>query len=98
MERRAVILVKGRVQGVYFRASAARRAAELGIRGHVENLVDGNVRIVAEGTTGNLEKLIEWCGEGPPRAKVESVESKWLSPEGGFIDFRINRTQRRSGW
>ena len=98
MERRAVILVKGRVQGVYFRASAARRAAELGIRGHVENLVDGNVRIVAEGTTGNLEKLIEWCGDGPPCAKVESVEFEWLSPEGGFIDFHINRTQRRSGW
>ena len=96
MERRAVILVKGRVQGVYFRASTAQTATELGIRGHVENLTDGNVRIVAEGTTENLEKLIEWCGEGPPRAKVESVEFKWLPPEGGFIDFYINRTQRRS--
>ncbi|MXZ12466.1 MAG: acylphosphatase [Candidatus Dadabacteria bacterium] len=96
MEQRAVILVKGRVQGVYFRASTARTAIELGIRGHVENLMDGNVRIVAEGTTENLEKLIEWCGEGPPRAKVESVEFEWLPSKGGFIDFRINRTQRRS--
>ena len=96
MERRAVILVKGRVQGVYFRASTAQTATELGIRGHVENLMDGTVRIIAEGTTENLEKLIEWCGEGPPRAKVESVEFKWLPPEGGFIDFHINRTQRRS--
>ena len=95
MERRAVILVKGRVQGVYFRASATQTATELGIRGHVENLADGNLRIVAEGTTENLEKLIEWCREGPPRAKVESVELKWLSAEGGFVDFRINRTQRR---
>ena len=96
MERRAVILVKGKVQGVFFRVSTAQTATELGIKGHVENLMDGNVRIVAEGTTGNLEKLIEWCGEGPPRAKVESVEFKWLPPEGGFIDFRINRGQRRS--
>ena len=96
MERRAVILVKGRVQGVFFRVSTAQTAIELGIKGHVENLMDGNVRIVAEGTTENLEKLIEWCGEGPPRAKVESVEFKWLPPEGGFIDFRISRTQRRS--
>jgi len=95
MERRAVILVKGRVQGVFFRVSTVQTATELGIKGHVENLVDGNVRIVAEGTTENLEKLIEWCGEGPPRAEVESVEFKWLPPEGGFIDFRINRTQRR---
>lgn len=96
MERRAVILVRGRVQGVYFRALTAQTATELGIRGHVENLMDGNVRIVAEGTTENIEKLIEWCGEGPPRAKVESVEFEWLPPKGGFIDFRINRTQRRS--
>lgn len=96
MERRAVILVKGRVQGVFFRASAAQTATELGIRGHVENLTDGNVKIVAEGKTENLEKLIEWCGEGPPRAKVESVELKWLPAEGGLVDFRINKTQRRS--
>ena len=95
MERRAVILVKGRVQGVYFRVSATQTATELGIRGHVENLMDGTVRIVAEGTTENLEKLIEWCGEGPPHAKVESVKFEWLPPEGGFIDFRISRTQRR---
>ena len=87
MERRALILVSGRVQGVYFRASVARIATELGIRGHVENLLDGDVRIVAEGTAESLEKLIEWCGEGPPRAKVESVEFKWLPPEGGFVDF-----------
>ncbi len=64
MEQRAVILVKGRVQGVYFRASTTQTATELGIKGHVENLADGSVRIVAEGTTKNLEKLIEWCGQG----------------------------------
>ena len=96
MEQRVLILVKGRVQGVFFRVSAAQTATELGIRGHVENLADGSVRVVAEGTTENLEKLIEWCGEGPSRAKVESVELKWLPPEGGFVDFRINKTQRGS--
>lgn len=95
MEQRVLILVKGRVQGVYFRASAAQTATQLDIRGHVENLTDGNVRIIAEGKPENLEKLIEWCGEGPPRAKVESVELKWLPAEGGFVDFHINRTQRR---
>lgn len=97
MERRAVILVKGKVQGVYFRAGAVRTATELGVKGHVENLMDGDVRIVAEGTAENLEKLIQWCGEGPSRAKVESVELRWLPPEGGFAGFHINRTQRGSG-
>lgn len=96
MEQRVLILVKGRVQGVYFRVSATQTATELDIRGHVENLTDGTVRIIAEGKTENLEKLIEWCSAGPPRAKVESVELNWLPAEGGFVDFRINRTQRRS--
>lgn len=96
MEQRVLILVKGRVQGVYFRVSAARKATELGIGGHVENLADGSVKVVAEGATESLEKLIEWCGEGPSRAKVESVELKWLPPEGGFVDFRINKTHRGS--
>jgi len=96
MEQRVLILVKGRVQGVYFRASAAQTAAGLGIRGCVENLADGSVRIVAEGMTEKLERLIEWCKEGPPRAEVKSVESRWLSPEGGFVDFRINNTEVKS--
>ena len=89
MERRSLILVKGKVQGVYFRASAAKTATELGIRGHVENLPDGDVRIVAEGTAESLEKLIEWCKEGPPHAEVDSVECRWLPPEGRFVDFRV---------
>ena len=89
MERRALILVKGKVQGVYFRASAAQTATELGIRGYVENLPGGDVKIVAEGTAESLEKLIEWCKEGPPHAEVDSVECRWLPPEGRFVDFRV---------
>ena len=89
MERKAVIIVKGGVQGVFFRASAAEKAKALGVRGRVENLADGSVKILAEGTGKNLEELIEWCGEGPPRAAVESVEVEWTEPAGTFCDFRI---------
>lgn len=89
MERKAVIIVKGRVQGVFFRASATEKATALGVRGRVENLADGSVKILAEGTGKNLEELVEWCGEGPPRAAVESVEVEWTEPAGEFRDFRI---------
>ena len=89
MERKAIIIVKGGVQGVFFRASAVEKATALGVRGRVENLADGSVKILAEGPERNLEKLIEWCGEGPPRASVESVEVECMEPAGEFRDFRI---------
>ena len=89
MRKRALITVKGRVQGVFFRVSAARKAETLGVRGQVENLADGSVRIVAEGTKETLEEVIDWCGEGPPRAAVESVAVEWSPYDGGFRDFRV---------
>ena len=89
MERKAVIIVKGGVQGVFFRASVAEKAAVLGVRGRVENLADGSVKILAEGPGKKLEELVGWCGEGPPRATVESVEVEWAEPAGEFRDFRI---------
>lgn len=89
MERKAIIIVKGKVQGVFFRVSTVEEATALGVRGRVENLADGRVRIEAEGTGESLEKLAEWCGAGPPRATVESVEVEWTEAAGGFADFRI---------
>ena len=89
MERKAIIIVKGKVQGVFFRVSTVEKATALGVRGRVENLADGRVRIEAEGTGESLEKLAEWCGEGSPRATVESVEVEWTEAAGEFTDFRI---------
>lgn len=89
MERKAIIIVKGKVQGVFFRVSTVEKATALGVRGRVENLADGRVRIEAEGTGESLEKLAEWCGGGPPQATVESVEVEWTETSGEFTDFRI---------
>lgn len=89
MRKKVLITVKGRVQRVFFRVSAARRAEALGIRGQVENLDDGSVKIVAEGTEENLEGLIDWCREGSPRAVVESVDVEWSLPDDEFRDFRV---------
>lgn len=67
------ILVKGKVQGVYFRASAKHAADDLGITGEVKNLPDGNVLITAEGEEHKMEAFIAWCRQGPPFARVTEL-------------------------
>jgi len=74
------IVVRGRVQGVYFRASTAARANELGLRGTAENRPDGSVLVQAAGTTSALDELTRWLGHGPPLARVDSLESTAVDP------------------
>lgn len=69
--RAARLKVSGKVQGVWFRASTEKEAVRLGINGWVKNCNDGSVQIWAEGS--NLEEFIQWCHEGPPQARVDSV-------------------------
>ncbi|MGH8550203.1 MAG: acylphosphatase [Methylococcales bacterium] len=73
MEKCVHILVSGRVQGVYFRASARERALELGLRGIVRNRRDGQVEIVAKGSESSLERFLEWCRHGPAQAQVDDL-------------------------
>jgi acylphosphatase len=67
------LLIKGKVQGVFYRASARDRAVELGIKGWVKNTPEGNVEVVATGEKENLEKFIDWCRKGPSKALVVDV-------------------------
>lgn len=67
------IVVKGVVQGVYFRQSTRDKAVELGIKGTVKNMADGSVYIQATGTENALDTLVRWCHDGPRAAKVEEV-------------------------
>lgn len=69
----ARFLVSGRVQGVFFRASTKAQAHALGLVGHVRNLDDGSVEVVASGSTQALASLQRWLHEGPANACVESV-------------------------
>ena len=84
------IHVKGIVQGVFFRKTTQQKAAQLGITGSVKNKDDGSVYIEACGTDDALKTLLEWCNEGPPRAEVESVETKELVFK-EYKDFTIKR-------
>lgn len=65
--------VSGRVQGVFFRASTRDIAAELQLSGHAINLPDGDVEVLACGTSADIEQLLEWLHQGPPMATVANV-------------------------
>lgn len=67
------ITVSGKVQGVFYRQSAKEKAMALGITGSVKNEKSGNVFIVATGTKEQLDALVAWCRQGPPKARVADV-------------------------
>jgi acylphosphatase len=83
------LFVRGRVQGVFFRASTQREAKRLGLTGWVKNRPDGGVEILAEGEEDGLKELIGWANRGPTAARVERVDVRWRSFVGDFFDFRI---------
>jgi acylphosphatase len=87
--KRIQMVVRGRVQGVFFRASAQREARQLGLAGWVKNRPDGSVEIVAEGEEDQVKDLLAWAQHGPTTARVDKVETKWRSYTGEFSDFRI---------
>ena len=69
------IIVKGKVQGVFYRGSTKAVADQLGVKGYVRNEDNGDVTIAAEGDNLSLEMFLDWCKEGPQDAVVTSMES-----------------------
>ncbi|MGV8084078.1 MAG: acylphosphatase [Coriobacteriia bacterium] len=78
---RAHVRIHGRVQRVFFRAETEREARSLGLAGWVRNAGE-DVEAAFEGSREAVERMIEWCHEGPPRAAVETVEVDWEAPQG----------------
>ena len=70
----ARFIVSGKVQGVFFRASARDRANALGLRGFAKNLPDGRVEVLAAGSDAAIDELAAWLREGPPMARVDDLE------------------------
>ena len=87
--KRVQLFVKGRVQGVFFRAAAQREARRLGVGGWVRNRNDGSVEIVAEGEEDSIKEIISWAQHGPSAARVEGVDVRWKGYTGEFAEFRI---------
>lgn len=82
--------VKGRVQGVYFRAFVAEKADELVLTGYVRNMPDGRtVEVLAEGEKEQLEKLVGYLKTGPSSARVENVTTSWSEYTGAYSGFSI---------
>ncbi len=78
---RARVRVRGRVQGVFFRAETRDRARSLGLAGWVRNCPDGTVEAVFEGEEARVRSMVDWCREGPPGSTVDGVDVEWEQPE-----------------
>lgn len=74
-------LVKGRVQGVFFRAETQAEAIRLGLSGWVRNTIDGHVEVLIAGDSEMVEQMRSWLLQGPPRARVDALELDELSAQ-----------------
>lgn len=89
MKTRAYVLVSGRVQGVWFRASTKEKAEQLGLNGWVKNTTNGDVEAVFEGEEPKVNEMIAWCHQGPPSAQVTKVKVSHESFSGEYKEFFV---------
>jgi acylphosphatase len=85
---RARVRIRGRVQGVFFRAEASQRARSLGLAGWVRNCPDGSVEAVFEGDDERVASMVDWCRRGPSGAQVDGIDVKW-EQAAGDAGFRV---------
>jgi acylphosphatase len=89
-KKRVQLIIHGKVQGVFFRASTKDKANELRLTGFVRNRGDGTVEVVAEGGRDQLQKLVDWCRKGPQLSHVNDVQLDWQPYIAQFEKFMIN--------
>jgi acylphosphatase len=83
------VVVRGNVQGVFFRDSTRRQALDRGVAGWVRNRDDGSVEAVFEGPAEAVEELVEWCRTGPSRAQVEDMDVSLEREPDGLDGFQV---------
>ncbi len=89
MQTRAHLIIKGIVQGVFFRAFTRDVANRLALRGWVKNLPGGSVEAMFEGDKEEIEQAIKQCSLGPPGSRVDDVEVEWIEYQGDLKDFQV---------
>ncbi len=85
---RFTAIVSGHVHGVGYRAFVRSHATDMRLAGHVENMADGRVEVVAEGYRDDLELLLVRMRHGPTHADVENIEVEW-GEAGGLQGFYV---------
>lgn len=83
------MIIAGRVQGVWFRASTCRQAQSLALVGWVRNLADGTVEVLAQGDEQVLRQLGDWCRRGPSGARVDAVDAVFIDCAESFTAFTV---------
>ena len=91
MAVRAHLVVRGRVQGVWFRGSMQDQAGRLAVAGWVRNRPDGTVEAEIEGERAAVDALIAWARQGPPGSRVIDVALEWVPPRGDRGGFAVTR-------
>ena len=86
---RAEVIVKGRVQGVWFRQSTCDMAKEQGLTGWCRNNSDGTVSAIFEGDEPAVEFAVNWCAHGPEMARVDDLQIKRTVATGEFNSFEV---------
>ena len=86
--KRTRVVVSGRVQGVFFRATCARLARAAGVGGYVRNRSDGAVEATFEGANDAVDRMVDWCRNGPELARIDQVEAVAENPVGD-VSFRV---------
>jgi acylphosphatase len=86
---RAHVIIRGRVQGVFFRLETQRAAGRFEVSGWVRNKRDGTVEAVFEGEKARVDEILEWCRQGSPGAVVEHVNLEWEKHTGKYPGFEI---------
>ncbi|PLX93806.1 MAG: acylphosphatase [Desulfuromonas sp.] len=87
----ATVRVRGKVQGVCYRASTQETARAYGLKGWVRNLPDGSVEACFQGEEQKVRAVIEWCRQGPPHAAIDSLDIDWEEVSESFANFSIRR-------
>ncbi len=87
--RRMVLVIGGRVQGVFYRATALEVCQRLSLQGWIRNLAEGEVEAVVEGSEDALKEFLEWARQGPPAATVDEVRVRYTKATGEFRTFQV---------
>lgn len=95
MNVRKHVVIKGRVQGVNFRSETENKANELGVTGWVMNRRDGSLEAVFEGAEEAVERMLEWCRQGPPLAKVVKIDVDSEKYTGKFNTFERREPEKK---